>query len=149
MKKIVVIFLLTLTTFSAFAKNSGGGKVDPFIESQFKKDFGAAVDVSWSIVQDVSIATFTEKGQERQVYYLNSGDIFGYGKSITRDMLPESVNRSIRERFNSGVIQTVYEFKSMDSPTRYFVRVVTPRHSVVVSANEFGDLGISQKQRVK
>jgi hypothetical protein len=149
MKKIVVIFLLTLTTFSTFAKNSGGGKVDPFIESQFKKDFGSAVNVSWSFVQDVSIATFTEKGQEQQVYYLNSGEIFGFGKSIARDMLPESVHRSIRERFNSGIIQTVYEFKSTDSPTRYFVRVVTPRHSVVVSANEFGDLGISQKQRLK
>jgi hypothetical protein len=149
MKKIVVIFSLTLITFSAFAKNSGGGKVDPFIESKFKKDFGTAINVSWSVVQDVSIATFTEQGQERQVYYLNSGDIFGFGKSIARDMLPESIHRSIRERFNSGIIQTVYEFKSTDQPTRYFVRVVTPRHSVVVSANEFGELGITQKQRLK
>lgn len=148
MKKILVIFTLTLVTFCAFAKNSGGGKVDPFIESKFKKDFGA-VNVSWSFVQDVSIATFTEQGQERQVYYLNNGEIFGFGKSLTRDMLPESIHRSISERFNSGVIQTVYEFKSTDSPTRYFVRVVTPRHSVVVSANEFGEVGISQKQRLK
>jgi len=140
--------------FGVFAKNSKGGKVNPLIESKFKKQYGNLANVSWSIVDDqsdvqITIATFTEDGDQKEVYYYEDGEIFGIGKTIRRDNLPENVTKSINARFNPGVIQTAYEFKERGSSTRYYVRVVTPRHSMIVSANEFGETRVYQKQKLR
>ena len=138
---------------SVFAKTVKGDKVSPLIESKFKKQYGNP-NVSWSVVDDASdvritIATFTEQGEQKEVYYYDDGEVYGIGKTIRRDHLPENVTKSISARFTSGVIQTAYEFNERNSPTRYFVRVVTPRHSMIVSANEFGETRVYQKERLK
>ena len=140
--------------FGVFAKTLNGGKVNPVIESKFKQQYGNLVNVSWSIIDDLSdvhitIATFTVDGVESEVYYYDDGEIFGVGKSIKRDLLPENVVKSLNARFSSGVIQTAYEFKERSSSTRYYVRLVTPRHTMIVSANEFGDTKVYQKEKLK
>jgi len=140
--------------FGLFAKTLKGGKVNPVIESKFKQQYGNLVNVSWSIIDDLSdvhitIATFTEDGVESEVYYYDDGEIFGVGKSIKRDLLPENVVKALNARFRSGIIQTAYEFKERSSSTRYYVRLVTPRHTMIVSANEFGDTKVYQKEKLK
>jgi len=148
-KNVIIILLLSLSTLSISAKTLGGGEVDPAIERKFKTQFGSTVKVSWEIVDGVSIGTYSDQGQEKQVYYTSDGEIFAFGKSISKDLLPESIGNAISKKFNSGVIETVYELKSTDSPTRYYIRVATSRYLVVLSANEFGELGISQRLRAK
>jgi hypothetical protein len=140
--------------FRVFAKTLKGGKVSPLIESKFKKQYGNLANVSWSIIDDqsdvqITIATFTEDGEEKEVYYYDDGEIFGIGKTIRRDLLPENVTKSINARFSSGVIQTAYEFKERSSSTRYFARVITPRHTMIVSANEFGETRVYQKEKLR
>src|SRR5580765_2661323 len=100
--------------FGVFAKTLKGAKVSPLIESKFKKQYGNLANVSWSVVdgqsdEQITIATFTEDGEENEVYYYEDGEIFGIGKPIRRDHLPENVTRSINAKFSSGVIQTAYE----------------------------------------
>jgi hypothetical protein len=148
MKKNVIFVLLTFVTLSLFAKTTTGDHVDPTIESKFKKTYGPLVNVSWKVIENISIATYTEHGEEKSVYYFDDGEVFGIGKMISRDQLPETVTESIKKRFSDGAIQTAYEFKTADSPTRYYVRVATPRHSLVVSGNEFGNLQVNEKVRV-
>ena len=147
MKQNVIILLFMMTGFGLHAKTLNGGKVDPLIENEFKKEFGPSLRVSWEIVEDISIATFIEKGEERHVYYFSDGQVLGFGKTIDKTLLPETISRSISKKFTSGVIENVYEFKTADSPTRYFVRIATPTYSVVASANEFGNLDIKLKER--
>ena len=81
MKKNLIILLLSIISLNVFAKSPTGDKVDPVIESKFKKEFGSNVKVSWEVVQDVSIATYTENGEEKQVYYFSDGEVFGFGKA--------------------------------------------------------------------
>jgi len=145
---------LTYPGFPVFAKTLKGERVSPVIESSFKKRYGPLTNVSWSVIDDVSdvritIATFTEDGDQKEVYYYDDGDVYGIGKTIRRDALPELVTKSIQSRFASGVIQTAYEFQERTSSTRYYVRVVTPRHSMIVSANEFGETRVYQKEKLK
>ena len=140
--------------FGAYAKALKGGKVNPLVEAKFKKQYGSPANVSWSVVDDASdvritIATFTDNGEEKEVYYYDDGEVFGIGKTIRRDHLPENVTRSVNTRFNSGVIQTAYEFKERASSTRYYMRIVTPRHAMIVSANEFGETRVYLKERLK
>jgi hypothetical protein len=149
MKKNLIILLLALATSNLFAKTPGTGKVDPVVEDNFKKQYGASVNVSWEIMHDISIATFTDQGEEKQVYYFNDGQILGIGKAISRDLLPVMIKRSINQRFDSEAIQTVYEFRSKDAPTSYFIRLVTKNHTRIVSANEFGDIDVVQTARTK
>ena len=140
--------------FPVFGKTLKGEKVSPLIEAKFKKQYGNLINVSWSVVDDLSdvhvtIATFTENAEEKEVYYYDDGEILGIGKNIRRDLLPENVVKSINSRFKAGIIQTAYEFKERSSSTRYFVRVVTPRYSMILSSNEFGDTRVYQKERLK
>ena len=129
------------------AKTLNAGKVDPLIENEFRKEFASSIRVSWEIIEEISIGTFIEKGEERHVYYFSDGEVLGFGKTIYKSLLPENISRSVSKKFTSGIISNVYEFKTTDSPTRYFVRIATPTYSVVASANEFGDLDIKLKER--
>jgi hypothetical protein len=149
MKRNVIFLLLTLAALNVFAKTPGRGNVDPFIEAKFKEEFGTSIKVSWQVVQDVSIATFLEQGSEKQVYYFENGEVMGFGKVVDRNVLPEEARKSINERFDSAIIQSVYEFKSNDAPTRYFVYVYTERHFRIVSVNEFGDVQVYKKVGLK
>lgn len=149
MKKNVFILMLILLTVNLYAKTPNGDKVDPAIENKFKKEFGSAVKVSWEVVRDISIATYSVQGEEKQVYYFSDGEIFAYGKIIERSLLPESISKSLHAKFNSAIIVTVYQFQTSDSPTRYFIHLATARHSIIVSANDFGDLEVKQKEKIK
>jgi hypothetical protein len=63
--------------------------------------------------------------------------------------LPKVVRKSLNKRFSEGTIQAAYEFKTPESPTRYYVRVNAPNYSVTASATEFGDITVYQKQKIK
>jgi len=149
MKKNVIFLLLMAVTLSVFAKTPNGDKVDPFIEAKFKKEFGSSVNVSWKNVEGIYVATFIDKGTTKDVYYFDNGDILGFGKSVPRNMLPESTKELINERISSGLIQTVYEFRETGAPTRYFVTVVSKTYSLIVAANEFGQFEVLQKIKNK
>jgi len=148
MKRNVIFLLLTVAALNLYAKTPGGGGVDPFIESKFKQDFGA-VKVSWQVIQDISVATFVEQGKEKQVYYYEDGQMFGYGNIVDRASLPEAARKAINARFDSGIIQSVYEFKSSDSPTRYIVYLYTKDYFRIVSVNDFGYVQVYSKERLK
>ena len=149
MKKNLIVLLLSFVTVNLFASNPTGGKVDPVIESKFKQEFGPEVKASWENVEGVYVATFVDsKGQEKQAYYYEDGTILGRGKSINKDLLPEAAAKAINEKFNPIVVQTVYEFRSIDSPTRYFVRLVNNHFFMIISVNEFGDVYVAKKERV-
>ena len=119
------------------------------IEAKFKRQYGPVVNVSWKIIEEVSIATFIEQGIQRDVFYYNDGETFGFGKPVDKNTLPKVVNGSLTKRFSEGIVQAAYEFKTPDSPTRYYVRIVAPNYYVVASATEFGDITIYQKQKIK
>lgn len=144
-----MLLLLLVVTINLFAKDPTGGKVDPLIERKFQQEFGPEVKASWQTVEGIFVATFVDShGQEKQAYYYEDGTILGRGKAIDKNLLPESTSRQINERFNPIVIQTVYEFRSIDSPVRYFVRLVNKHFFMIVSANEFGDVYVVKKERV-
>jgi len=164
MKKNVIFMLLALGTLNltartpaggmdpgpaVFAKASIGSKVSPLVEGKFKKQYGPIVNVSWKVIEDIYIATFTDLGSQRDVFYYNDGETFGFGKSIDQVELPKVVRTSLNKRFGEGTIVATYEFKTSDFPTQYYVRVLTPGHSVIASATEFGDITVYQKQKIK
>jgi hypothetical protein len=149
MKRNVILLLLTIVTLNLFAKTPNGDKVDPFIEAKFKKEFGSAVNVTWKNVEGISVATFVDEGTTKDVYYFDNGDIFGLGKIIPKNTLPEKVKTSINEKLSSGLIQTVYEFKEPGASTRYFVTVVSKSYSLIVAANEFGQFEVREKIKNK
>ena len=163
MKKNVIFLLLAFVTLNLTARTPAGGmdpgpavfakatgvKVSPLVEAQFKKQYGPLVNVSWKIIEDISIATFNEQGDQRDVFYYGDGETFGFGKPVDTDALPKVVSESFNKRFGQGTIQAVYEFKTSDFPTRYYARVITHRHSVIASATEFGDITVYQKQKIK
>ena len=149
MKKNVILLLLTVVTLNLFAKSPNGDKVDPFIEAKFKKEFGSAVDVSWKNVEGIAVATFSDQGTTKDVYYFDNGDVLGFGKVIPKNTLPESIKAKISDKYTSGLVQTVYEFKEIGAPTRYFVTVVSKAYSLIVSANEFGQFEVREKIKNK
>jgi hypothetical protein len=149
MKRNVILLLLTVVTLNLFAKTPSGDKVDPFIEAKFKKEFGSSVNVSWKNVEGISVASFSDQGTTKDVYYFDNGDVLGFGKIIPKNTLPETIKTSINGKFSSGVIQTVYEFRETGAPTKYFVTVVSKTYSSIVATNEFGLFEVREKIKNK
>jgi hypothetical protein len=163
MKKNVILLSLAFVTLNLTARTPAEGPdpgsavfakttgeiVSPLIEAKFKKQYGPIINVSWKVINDISIATYTDQGEQRDIYYYNDGELFGFGKLIDKGLLPTVVSKSLGKRFNQGTIQAVYEFKSTDWPTRYYVRVVAPGYVVIASATEFGDITVYQKEKLR
>jgi hypothetical protein len=164
MKKNVIFMALAFATLSVTARTPAGGmdpgpavfskapsgvKVNPLVEAKFKQQYGPIVNVSWKVVTDISIATFTELGAQIDVFYYNDGETFGFGKSIDKAELPKVVSASFNRKFSEGSLEAAYEFRTPDFPTRYYVRIVAPGYSVIASATEFGDISVYQKQKIK
>ncbi len=146
MKKYVFVLGLALISVSVFA-GKGGDKVDRIIEEKFHKQFGTTLAVTWKIINDISIASYTEQGEQKQAFYFNDGELFGLGKNIKLNELPVSVRENFANRFSEANVLRSYEFKTANSPTRYFLEVLRNKKLLVVSANEFGDFRIEQKTR--
>ena len=107
-------------------------------------------NVSWKIINDISIATFTEQNTQRDVFYYNDGETFGFGKPIDKRRIAESSKRITEQTIERRTIQAAYEFKTSDSPTRDYVRIIARQSSLVIaSANEFGDITVNQRQKIK
>ena len=163
MKKNVMFMLPVFVALNLTARTPAGGPdpgpavfskvvsvtVSPLVEAKFKKQYGPIVNVSWKVIEDISIATFTEQGTERDIFYYNDGETFGFGKPVDKNLLPKVVNESLNKRFSKGTVQEVYEFKTPDSPTRYYVKVMASNYSAIASATEFGDIAVYQKQKIK
>jgi len=163
MKKNVMFMLLALVALNLTARTPAGGpdpgpavfskvlsaKVSPLIEAKFKRQYGPIVNVSWRVIEDVSIATFIEQGTESDVFYYSDGEIFGFGKPVDKNVLSKVVNGSLNRWFSKGTVQEAYEFKTPDFPTRYYVRVIAPGYSAIASATEFGDITVYQKLKIK
>jgi hypothetical protein len=164
MKKNVIFLLMAFVTLNLSARTPAGGpdpgpavfanaptgvEVSPVVEAKFKKQYGPIVNVSWKIIDEISIATFTELGIQTDVFYYNDGETFGFGRPVDKDELPGVVSESLNKRFSGGTIQAAYEFKTPESPTRYYVRVNAHGYSVTASATEFGDITVYQKQKIK
>jgi hypothetical protein len=149
MTKKIIFLLLTVATLNTYAKTASASNVDPFVENKFKKEFGSSLNVSWEVIHDMYVATFIEKGERKQVYYNSDGEIWAFGKPLSKEQLPETAARLIKERFASGFIVSVYELQTDSSPTRYIVRLITNRHQLIVSSNEFGRVEILQKKKIK
>jgi len=163
MKKNVMFMLIAFVTLNLAARTPAGGsdpgpavfskasgvKVSPLVEAKFKEQYGPIVNVSWKIVEDISIATFTELGTQLDVFYYDDGEAFGFGKPVDQADLPKAVTESLNKRFGAGAVQQAYEFKTSNSPTRYYVQANTSRLSVIASATEFGDITVYQKQKIK
>ena len=164
MKKNVILLSLAFATLNltartpeegpdpgpaVFAKAPTGEKVSALIEAKFKKQYGPIVNVSWKVINDISIATYTDQGEQRDAYYYNDGEFFGFGKLIDKGLLPNVVSKSLGKRFNQGTVQVVYEFKTTDLPTRYYVRIAAPRYVVIAAATEFGDITVYQKETIR
>lgn len=163
MKKNVIFLLMAFATLNLTARTPAGGpdpgpavfakatgeKVSPLIEAKFKKQYGPIINVSWKVINDISIATYTDQGEQRDVYYYNDGEVFGFGKLIDKALLPKVVSGSLGKRFGEGTLQAIYEFKTTDFPTRYYVRVVAPHYVVIAAATEFGDISVYQKLKIR
>src|SRR5689334_12129553 len=91
MKKNVIFLLMAFATLNLTARTPAGGpdpgpavfakateeKVSPLIEAKFKKQYGPIINVSWKVINDISIATYNDQGEQRDVYYYNDGEVFG------------------------------------------------------------------------
>jgi hypothetical protein len=144
MKKNVIFFLLTLLSVSVYAGYEGD-KVSRAIEDQFHKQFGTSVTVTWKIIEDVSVASYTENGQQREAFYLSDGELVGIGNAIEKQSVPVSVSESVAARFPQMSVLNAYEFKGADAPTRYILRIARKGKFLIVSANEFGDIEILRR----
>jgi len=164
MKKNAILLLMAFATLSltartpaggpdpgpaVFSKASMGATVSPLIQAKFKRQYGQIVNVSWKVVDEISIARFTEEGAQTDVFYYNDGETFGFGKVVDKSVLPKVVSKSLNNRFNGATIQETYEFKTPEAPTRYYVRVIAPGYFAVASATEFGDVTVYQKEKIK
>lgn len=143
-----MFLLLMIATVNLYAeKIYKPKKVDPRIESSFKKQFGSATDVAWIYVNGFFVARFIQQEEKTEVYYYRDGNIFGIGKTVSKDKLPPEADKSLDREFSEFGVTEVYQFTKYDSSINYVIRLAGKRFTMLVLWDESGEMEVCQKKK--
>ncbi len=146
MKKIIISFLLLLTTglSTAFATNVFDPDPNQEVLDEFKKEFGAAQNVSWDKQNDYEKATFLLGGSRIIAWFNSTGQLEGCVRDIFFDQLPLSVMMAFDKRFTAAEILEVREITNAEG-TSYRIRLAAKRKKYSIKIGSTGSISEIEK----
>jgi len=149
-KNIVILGALVVCLCSAYAQESV--QVTESIANSFEREYPGALNVDWTKTGTTTIAQFTYQSNFWIAYYKGDGEKIASGRKIAEmDQLPLNVQqgilkaRAVQEK-KFGALQASYAIEMIkEGATRYYLPMENGRVSLVLSADNSGDVVIAKK----
>ena len=135
MKKLIIILVISLITFSSFAAEED---VDPKIIEAFKKEFVTAKDVNWVVNEEFVVAEFTFNNQHINAYYSHEAQLIGLARNISSFYLPVYLQASLMRAFGEYWITGLIEVTKNNS-TAYHATLENAQNIIKLKAFSGGD----------
>jgi len=152
MKKNIVILgaLVFCVCSSAYAQESV--QVAESIANRFEREYPGAVNVDWKKTDNATVAQFSYHNNFWIAYYKGDGERVASGRKIAElDQLPLKVQLGIHKAIANlekkfGALQASYAIEIIkEGATRYYLAMENGRVSLVLSADNSGDVVITKK----
>jgi len=143
MKKFFITAALAVAVITtSFASDI---KVNPSVQSAFKKEFASAFNPRWeSIGEGLLHVTFTQNGEVMDAYFNEEAQLISFARYVSAEQLPFLVNKSINERFNGAVISDIRELVNQNE-TSYLVTAKKDNATVVARVFTSGSMQVVKR----
>jgi hypothetical protein len=129
MKRLFFAFtmLALLITGSAFATDN----VTPSILRSFENTFSNASEVSWSTIDNFTVARFTQDTKVYYAYYNRSSELTLVAECISPEQLNKTQQRNLKKEYGDYLVSDVYKVEDEDG-TRYFAVVESSSTKIIL-----------------
>ena len=128
MKKLTLLALVVLLSFSAFAAEGGkktddSNKVPTYVIRLFEGEFGDAKDVNWTVNEKYEKAEFTVDNVKMAAFYDANGKYIGHTEAVTYNSLPNAARKQIARDYEGYHVKELIRFQYADIPTSALERL--------------------------
>ena len=144
MKKVFVSFSALMIAVLSFAGPVNESEPGVLVLNEFKKEFSAAENVTWSKQDEFDKATFVLAGRRVVAYFNNTGQLEGCVRDLFFDQLPLAVMTAVDKRYGSAGVLDVREVTNSEG-TSYRLTIETKTRKLRVKVTSDGNLNVLEK----
>ena len=145
MKRVfITLTICAAITLSAFANDE---KLPKNVISSFQTSFVGATNVTWSQIDELTVADFTLNGQKAAAYYNVEGALVATGRYITRAQVPITLLVSLQSKAKGYETTGFMEVTKEDEGTRYYANLESEKQTLVVKSNSDNTWSVYKKVR--
>jgi uncharacterized membrane protein affecting hemolysin expression len=140
MKRIFVTLtlMLSLISMSSFAneeKNTTDVVVSSSVLKSFQDAFKNAVEVTWSVSDNFTKASFVMNDQHVSAFYSTNGELLAVTRNISSLQLPLALQTNLKQRTGDFWISELIEV-SNDNGTSYYVTLESADTKLVLKSSD-------------
>ena len=144
MKKIILLLAITISTFSAFARDEE--KVSAKVLNAFQTEFTSAKEVNWTAGDNYYKAVFTFNDQHVQAFYSLEGELLGITRYITLLDLPMNLQTSLKKSYTDYWVSDLFEVTKSDS-TGYYITLENADSVIILKATAMDNWSVYKKAK--
>lgn len=143
MKKILVAALMAVFVGgSAFAADTKDvAKVSYGVKANFEARFSGATNVSWTLRDNFTKATFTLAGQQVEAFYSVDGELIASSRKVEFGKLPLEGIQAIQKKYSTYTVSETIEF-DQDGDRSYFVSLQDGDKKQIVQVSLYGSVSV-------
>jgi hypothetical protein len=141
MKKMIVLFALSLALVSARSYASTGPRVPAPVSTEFNQYFAHAREVRWEAIADYFKATFAVRGRTLFAFFTDNGNLMGIAANVSSDNLPADLRAEIKKSYAGYWITDLFGYHNADE-NGFVVTLENADRTVVLKSVDHGGWSI-------
>ncbi|HUS00554.1 MAG TPA: hypothetical protein VMY77_02440 [Chitinophagaceae bacterium] len=139
----IVAGLFLLFTASSFTP---APDVSATIKAVFENSFAPKSEVKWTKYQDISVATFKDKGSYMTAAYDEEGNLLVVGKYVSLSQLPENAAKTLQQKYTGyAMYNSVIEMTT--DTTWYLVDVQNEKYKLRLRCDASGSVTVESRTK--
>jgi hypothetical protein len=144
MKKLFIATMMVVTlTATAFAAPK---TVSSRISNRFQSEFENASNVSWTVTDKYSKASFILEGKTIEAFYDATGEKIGTSQAISVSSLPKKAQKVIDTKYAGYKVTEAISFDKTDEGVQHYVSLENEKSKLVLEVSKDGDVSVFSKK---
>jgi hypothetical protein len=145
MKRLfITLTICALFTASAFANDE---KISKGVLHSFQTSFVGATDVTWSTMNDLTIANFVLNDQKAAAYYNAQGRLIATGRYVTSEQVPITLVASLQPKVKGYATTGFMEITKEEEGTTYYANLESDKETLVLKSGSTNSWNVYKKVR--
>ena len=140
MKKLFIAALMAVAVgSSAFALDVN--KISFKIKNSFEAQFAGAENVTWSLRETYTKASFTLAEESVEAFFAADGEIIGYSRKVDFKRLPLNAVQKIKKGYAAYIVKESIEF-DQDGEKSYYVSLEDGAKKQILQVSLYGNVTV-------
>lgn len=146
MKKLLIAALITASlATSAFAKETN--KISFRTDNNFHTQFDKAQNVSWTIKDNFTKASFDMNGEKLEAFYNLQGEMIGTSRNISITQLPAEATKAFTKHYGGYTLKEAIHFEGTEEDA-YYLSAENEKEALVLKVSNNSNISIFKKTKL-